>query len=92
MPSPQHYAPAYSPLIDHVGVCAAQKAQLVFWERPKMAKLKFIPGKQYFSTLTSRYYPDYDAAFHDSLRESSGAYVDFNIYYIESDGKFEYVF
>lgn len=57
-----------------------------------MAKLKFIPGRQYFSTLTSRYYSDYDSAFHDSLREGGGAYVDFNIYYIESDGKFEYVF
>ena len=57
-----------------------------------MAKLKFIPGRQYFSTLTSRYYHDYDSAFHDSLREGGGAYVDFNICYIESDGKFEYVF
>lgn len=57
-----------------------------------MAKLKFIPSRPYFSTLTSRYYPDYDSAFQDSLREGGGAYVDFNIYYIESDGKFEYVF
>jgi len=57
-----------------------------------MAKLKLIPGKQWFSTLTSRYYPDYDSAFQDSLREGGGAYVDFNLYYVESDGKTEIVF
>lgn len=43
------------------------------FEFSKMAKLKFIPGKQWFSTLTSRYYPDYDSAFQDSLREGGGA-------------------
>ena len=57
-----------------------------------MATLKFIPGRQYFSTLTSRYYPDYDSAFQDSLREGGGAYVDFNLYYVDSDGKTEIVF
>ena len=57
-----------------------------------MAKLKFIPGKQWFSTLTSRYYPDYDSAFQDSLREGGGACVDFNLYYVDLDGKTEIVF
>ena len=57
-----------------------------------MAKLKFIPGRPYFSTLTSRYYPDYDSAFQDSLREGGGAYVDFNLYYVDLDGKTEIVF
>ena len=57
-----------------------------------MAKLKFIPGRQYFSTLTSRYYTDYESAFHDSLREGGGAYVDFNLYYVDSDDKAEIVF
>jgi hypothetical protein len=57
-----------------------------------MAKLKFHPTKPYFSTLTRQYYPEYDAAFHDSLREGGGAEVDFNIYYIHSDGTTETVF
>ena len=57
-----------------------------------MAKLKFIPGRPYFSTLTNRYYPDYDSAFQDSLREGGGAYVDFNLYYVDSDAKAEIVF
>lgn len=54
-----------------------------------MVKLKFISSRQYFSTLTSRYSPYYDLAFQDRLREGGGAYVDFNIYYIGSNGKFE---
>ena len=78
-------------MIDLVGVLLRRRRNW-FLECPKMTKLKFIAGKQWYSTLTSRYYRDYDSAFHDSLREGGGAYVDFNIYYIESDGKFEYVF
>lgn len=57
-----------------------------------MAKLKLHKGKPYFSTLTNRYYSDYDAAFQDSLRNGGGAEVDFNLYYLHSDGSAEFVF
>lgn len=57
-----------------------------------MANLKYYKNRPYYSTLTRRYYPDYDGAFRDSKREGGGAYVDFNLYYISQGGTFEYVF
>lgn len=57
-----------------------------------MAKLTFHATKPYFSTLTKQYYPEYDAAFHDSLRNGGGAEVDFNICYVHRDGTAEIVF
>jgi len=55
-------------------------------------KLAYKQGRPYFSTLTRRYYPTYDAAFQDSLRESGGADVDFNLYFVHADGTSEIVF
>jgi hypothetical protein len=43
------------------------------------AKLAYMEGSPYFSTLTNRYYSCYDAAFADSLRAGGGAEVDFNL-------------
>jgi hypothetical protein len=57
-----------------------------------MANLKYSNNRPYYSTLTRRYYPDYDEAFLDSKREGGGVYVDFNFYYMHSDGTFEFVF
>jgi hypothetical protein len=57
-----------------------------------MAQLRFKKGNPYYSTLTRRYYPSYDAAFQDSVREGGGAYVDFNLCYVHPDNTFEYVF
>jgi hypothetical protein len=49
-------------------------------------------GKPYFSTLTKRYYPTYDTAFKESLRDGGGAYNDFNLIFVQPDGKTEIVF
>ena len=57
-----------------------------------MANLKYYEDRPYYSTLTRRYYPDCDEAFLDSKREGGGVYVDFNLYYMRSDGTFEFVF
>jgi hypothetical protein len=57
-----------------------------------MAKLKFHASRPYFSTLTRQYYPEYDAGFHDSLRQGGGAEIDFNLYYVHPDGAAEIVF
>jgi hypothetical protein len=57
-----------------------------------MAELKYDKDKPYFSTLTSRYYPTYDAAFHDSLCNGGGAYSDFNLYLVHGDGTAEMVY
>jgi len=42
--------------------------------------------------MTNRFYPSYDAAFQDSLRNGGGAYNDFNLYLVRSDGTTEIVF
>ncbi len=57
-----------------------------------MTTLKYDEHAPYFSTLTSRYYPSYDAAFHDSLRNGGGAYNDFNLYFVHVDGTAEIVY
>jgi hypothetical protein len=57
-----------------------------------VAKLKYHKTKPYFSTLTNRYYSTYDAAFRESLRAGGGAYNDFNLYLVHSDGTAEYVY
>lgn len=49
-------------------------------------------GKPYFSTLTKRYYPTYDAAFENSLRNGGGADNDFNLYLVRPDNTIEIVF
>jgi hypothetical protein len=56
------------------------------------AKLAYMEGSPYFSTLTNRYYCCYDAAFEDSLRAGGGAEIDFNLYFIHPDGNAEIVF
>jgi len=55
-------------------------------------KLTYKQGRPYFSTLTGRYYPSYDAAFEDSLRAGGGADIDFNLHFVHSDGTSEIVF
>jgi hypothetical protein len=57
-----------------------------------MAKLRFHKSKPYFSSLTRGYYPDYETAFQDSLRNGGGAETDFNLFYVHPDGSAEYVF
>jgi hypothetical protein len=57
-----------------------------------MTKLKYDKNKPYFSTLTNRYYPSYDAAFHDSQRNGGGAYNDFNLYLVHANGTAEIVY
>jgi hypothetical protein len=57
-----------------------------------MAQLIYHKAKPYFSTLTKRYYVDYDAAFQDSLRAGGGAEIDFNLYLVHLSGKVEIVF
>ena len=57
-----------------------------------MPQISYHKDKPYFSTLTKRYYPTYDAAFEDSLRNGGGADVDFNLYLIRADNSVEIVF
>ena len=57
-----------------------------------MPQLSFRESKPYFSTLTEQYYPTYDAAFQDSLRNGGGAEIDFNLYLIHLGSKVEIVF
>lgn len=57
-----------------------------------MTKLQYHESKPYFSTLTTRYYPSYEAAFQDSLCNGGGAYNDFNLYWIHADGTVEIVY
>ncbi len=61
-------------------------------ESENSMKLKRYASKPYFSTLTGKYYPDYDTAFRESRRAGGGAYCDFNICYINPDGTVETVF
>jgi len=55
-------------------------------------QLTYFKNKPYFSTLTGKYYSDYNGAFRESLRAGGGAEVDFNLYYIYPAGNFEIVF
>lgn len=57
-----------------------------------MRQITYHKGKPYFSTLTKRYYPTYEAAFQDSLREGGGAEIDFNLYFVHPEGSTEIVF
>jgi hypothetical protein len=62
-----------------------------------MAQLTYHKAKPYFSSLTKRYYGNYDAAFYDaafkdSLRAGGGAEIDFNLYLVHPSGKIEIVF
>jgi hypothetical protein len=57
-----------------------------------VSALTYHKTKPYFSTLTKRYYPTYDAAFQDSLREGGGAQIDFNLYLVYPEGTAEIVF
>ena len=54
--------------------------------------LAYHKGKPYFSSLTKRYYGNYDAAFQDSLRAGGGAEIDFNLYLVHPSGKVEIVY
>lgn len=56
-----------------------------------MPRISYHKAKPYFSTLTKRYYPTYDAAFEDSLR-NGGAEIDFNLYVVQPDNTIEIVF
>jgi hypothetical protein len=57
-----------------------------------VSALTYHKTKPYFSTLTKRYYPTYDAAFQYSLREGGGAQIDFNLYFVYPEGAAEIVF
>jgi hypothetical protein len=57
-----------------------------------MAQFTYYKSKPYFSTLTERYYANYDAAFKDRLRAGGGAEIDFNLYLVHPSGKIEIVF
>jgi hypothetical protein len=57
-----------------------------------MSQITYHKGKPYFSTLTTRYYPTYEAAFQDSLREGGGAQIDFNLYLVHPEGSIEIAF
>ena len=57
-----------------------------------MPRISYHKSKPYFSTLTERYYPTYDAAFQDSLRNGGGAEIDFNLYLVRTDNSIEIVF
>jgi hypothetical protein len=57
-----------------------------------VSALTYHKTKPYFSTLTTRYYPTYDAAFQDSLREGGGAQSDFNLYLVYPEGTAEIVY
>jgi hypothetical protein len=57
-----------------------------------MSQITYHKGKPYFSTLTTRYYPTYEAAFQDSLREGGGAQIDFNVYLVHPEGSIEIAF
>ena len=57
-----------------------------------MPPLSFRESEPYFSTLTEKYYPTYDAAFQDSLRNGGGAETDFNLYLVHPDSTVESVF
>jgi hypothetical protein len=57
-----------------------------------MSQITYHKGKPYFSTLTRRYYPTYEAAFQDSLREGGGSQIDFNLYLVHPEGSIEIAF
>ena len=57
-----------------------------------MPHISYHKGKPYFSTLTKRYYPTYEAALEDSLRNGGGADTDFNLYLVRADNSVEIVF
>ena len=57
-----------------------------------MLQISYHKGKPYFSTLTKQYYPTYDGAFQDSLRNGGGAETDFNLYLVRADNTTEIVF
>ncbi|HEY1936397.1 MAG TPA: hypothetical protein VGJ33_00500 [Candidatus Angelobacter sp.] len=57
-----------------------------------MAKPIYREHEPYFSTLTNRYYPTYDAAWHDSLRSGGGTDTDFNLFLVHADGSTEFVY
>src|SRR5579859_1333277 len=73
---------------DHNAGCTARGRR----HTPMSTKLAYKEGRPYFSRLTGRYYPTYDAAFQDSAREGGGADIDFNLYFVRSDGASEIVF
>ena len=54
--------------------------------------LTYIQGKPYYSSLTKRYYPTFDAAFIDSQREGGGVWCDFNLYFVHANGDAEFVY
>ena len=57
-----------------------------------MAQLTYHKAKPYFSSLTKRYYGNYDAASKDSLRAGGGAEIDFNLYLVHPSCKVEIVY
>jgi hypothetical protein len=57
-----------------------------------MSTLTYIEGAPYYSSLTKQYYPTFDAAFLDSLREGGGSLCDFNLYFVHSNGDAEFVY
>jgi hypothetical protein len=57
-----------------------------------MSTLTYIEGRPYYSSLTKRYYPTFDAAFLDSLREGGGSVCDFNLYFVHPNGDAEFVY
>jgi hypothetical protein len=57
-----------------------------------MSQITSHKGKPCFSTLTRRYYPTYEAAFQNSLREGGGAQIDFNLYLVHPEGSVEIAF
>jgi hypothetical protein len=57
-----------------------------------MAKPIYREHEPYFSTLTQRYYPTYDAAWADSLRSGGGADTDFNLFLVHADGSTEFAY
>ena len=57
-----------------------------------MPQISYRKRKPYFSTLTKRYYPSYNAAFEDTLRSGGSAENDFNLYLVHPDSTVEIVF
>jgi hypothetical protein len=57
-----------------------------------MARLANQKAELYFSSLTERYYGNYDAGFQDSVRAGGGAEIDFNLYLVHPSGKVEIVY
>lgn len=70
----------------------AGKARPNMTEQLKSIRLRYYKGRTIYSTLTNRYYANFDTAFQCSKKAGGGACVDFNLWFVHSGGSCEIVY